>query len=108
MKFRTQFAILHNNWNAGRKVKVATTSSGEAWFKRVFPKLQKKWVAKPIYEEKTHGFVEELMRDTISLKHGEIEVPVAPLQKPVLPQNIAPTLQGSKQEIVSQHMSRFL
>lgn len=45
------------------------------------------------------------MRDTVLLKQGVINV--APLQRPVLPVNIAPTSRGNKQEIIDQHMSRF-
>lgn len=103
MKCRTQLAIIDNNWNAGREV--ATTEAGEARFKCVYPKLQKKWVAKPIYEEKSYQFVQDLIRDTIRLKQGAIDVP--PLQRPALPANIAPTPRGNKEDIIEQHMSRF-
>ena len=74
-------------------------------YKCVYPKLQKKWVAKPIYEEKSYQFVKELMIDTILMKQGEIQV--APLQVPAIPANIAPVARGSKQDIISQHTSRF-
>ena len=103
MRCRTQLAVIDNNWNAGRNV--ATTESGEERFKCVYPKFQKKWVAKPIYEEKSYQFVEDLMRDTVLLKQGAINV--APLQTPVLPANIAPTPRGNKKEIIEQRMSRF-
>ena len=91
------------HWNAGREV--ATTEAGDSRFKCVYPKLQKKWVAKPMYEEKSYQFVDYLIRDTILLKQGAINVP--PLQKPVLPANIAPTPRGNKEDIIEQHMSRF-
>ena len=103
MKCRTQLAIIDNNWNAGREV--ATTEAGDPRFKCVYPKLQKKWVAKPMYEEKSYQFVDYLIRDTILLKQGAINVP--PLQRPVLPANIAPTPRGNKEDIIEQHMSRF-
>ena len=66
MKCRTQVAIIDNNWNAGSEV--VTTEAGEARFKCVYPKLQKKWVGKPIYEEKSYQFVQDLIRDTIRLQ----------------------------------------
>ena len=50
-------------------------------------------------------FVDYLIRDTILLKQGAINVP--PLQRPVLPANIAPTPGGNKEDIIEQHMSRF-
>lgn len=71
----------------------------------VISQAQKKWVEKPIYEEISYQFVEELMRDAVLLKQGEINV--APLQGPVLPANIAPTPCGNKQEIIDQFTSSF-
>ena len=103
MKCRTQLAIIDNNWNAGREV--ATTEAGGARFKCVYPKLQKKWVAKPIYQEKSYQFVDDLIRDTILLKQGAIDVPL--LQRPALPANIAATPRGNKEDIIEHHMSRF-
>lgn len=94
-----------SDWQDNAERGVATTKSGEAHFNCVYPKLQKKWVEKPIYEEKSYQFVEELMRDAVLLKQGEINV--APLQGPVLPANIAPTPCGNKQEIIDQYMSSF-
>ena len=43
--------------------------------------------------------------DTSLMKQGEIQV--APLQVPGIPANIAPVARGNKQDIISQHMSRF-
>ena len=57
-----------------------------------------------MYEEKSYQFVDYLIRDTILPKQGAINVP--PLQRPVLPANIAPTPQ-KKEDIIEQHMSRF-
>ena len=107
MKCRTQLAIIDNNWNSGREV--ATTEAGGARFKCVYPKLQKKWVAKPIYEDKSYLVIYEdksyLVRDTILLKQGAINIP--PLQRPLLPANIAPNPRGNKEDIIKHHMSRF-
>ena len=60
---------------------------------------------KSIYEEKSYQFVDDLIRDTILLKQGAINVP--PLQRPLLPANIAPTSRGNKEAIIERHMSRF-
>ena len=103
MKSRTQLAIIDHNCTVGRGV--ATTMSGEQRYKCVYPKLQKQWVAKPVYEEKSFQFVQDLLHDTISLKLGVIDVPQ--LERPALPQNIAPTPRGSKQDLVARQVSRF-
>lgn len=95
---------LDHNANAGRAI--ATTEAGEARYKCVFPKLQKQWVAKPIFENKSYQFVEDLMNDTILHKNGELNAP--PLERPVLPQNIAATPRGNKEDIIAKHVSRFV
>ena len=68
-----QLAVIDHNGNVGRGV--ATTISGDEGYKCVYPKLQKQWVAKPLYEEKLYQFVHNLMGDAILLKKGETEVP---------------------------------
>lgn len=103
MVSRTQLAVIDHNCNVGRGV--ATTASGDERYKCVYPKLQKQWVAKPIYEEKTYQFVHYLLRDTILLKEGEIEAPA--LERPNLPKNIAPNPRGNKGDIIERHVSRF-
>ena len=100
MVCRTQLAVIDPNCYVGRGV--ATTASGEDCYKCVYPKLQKQWVVKPIYEEKTSQFV---LRDAILLKKSEIEV--LPLERPHLPQNIAPYPYGSKEDLIARHVSRF-
>ena len=95
MQCHTQQAIIDNNCNARREV--ATTEAGEAQFKCVYPKLQKK---------KSYQFIDDLLRDTTLLKEGAINVP--PLQRPVLPANIAPTPRGNKQDIIKQYQGHNL
>ena len=58
---RTQLAVIDHNWNVGGDI--ATTISGEECHGSVYPKLQKKWVAKPMYKEKTYQFVPDLLSD---------------------------------------------
>ena len=103
MPSRTQLAVIDHNFNVGRGV--ATTTSGDENYKCVYPKLQKQWVAKPIYREKSYQFVHNLLSETILLKKGEIEVP--DLERPHLPQNIAPNPRGNKEDIIARHVSRF-
>ena len=98
-----QLAVIDHNCNVGRGV--ATTTSGDEHYKCVYPKLQKQWVAKPIYREKSYQFVHNLLSETILLKKGEIEVP--DLERPHLPQNIAPNSRGNKKDIIARHVSRF-
>ena len=49
--------------------------------------------------------VGRLLSDIILLKKGEIEVP--DLERPHLPQNIAPNPRGNKEDIIARHVSRF-
>ena len=58
---RTQLAVIDHNWNVGGDI--ATTISGEECHGSVYPKRQKKWVAKPMYKEKTYQFVPDLLSD---------------------------------------------
>ena len=103
MVSRTQFGVIDHNCNVGRGV--ATSTSGDYCYKCVYPKLQKQWVAKPIYEEKSYQFVHDLLSDTTLLKKGEIEVP--DLGRPHLPQNVAPNPHGNKDDVIARHVSRF-
>ena len=48
MVSRTQLAVIDHNCNVGREI--ATAISGEERCRCVYPKLQKKWVAKPIIQ----------------------------------------------------------
>ena len=66
MVSRTQLAVIDHNCNVGRGV--ATTTSRDESYKCVYRKLQKQWVAKPIYEEKSYQFVHDLLSDTILMK----------------------------------------
>ena len=81
MVSRTQLAVIDPNCNVGKGE--STTASGDECYKCVYPKLQKQWVVKPIYEEKTSQFVHDLLRDAILLKKCAIEV--LPLERPHLP-----------------------
>ena len=78
---RTQLAVIDPYCNVGKGE--STTASGDECYKCIYPKLQKQWVVKPIYEEKTSQFVHDLLRDAILLKKGVIEV--LPLERPHLP-----------------------
>jgi len=51
---RTQLAVMDHNTNSDRQ---QATSKGENRYKVVFPKNRKTWVAKPIPQEKSFGFV---------------------------------------------------
>lgn len=103
MKSRTQLAIIDHNSNARRGV--ATTMAGEQRYKCVLKKLQKQWVAKPVYAAKSYQFVQDLLCDPVSLKQGDLNVP--PLTTPALPQNSVPTSLGSQEDIIACHVSRF-
>jgi len=54
MVARAQLSALDHNANCGRKQAVVQSGprAGEARYKVSFPKVQKRWVAKPIKEKK--------------------------------------------------------
>ena len=67
-------------WGEGWPPPLLEISATSVYIQR----LQKQWVAKPIYEEKSYQFVHDLLSDIILLKKGENEVP--DLERPYLPQ----------------------
>lgn len=96
---RTQLAILDHNTNVNRNQ--AKDANGNLRYRVVFPKRTKDWIAKPIREEKSHTWREEILRIA----------PTKPPQnnehRPNLPQNIASKERPPKQEVIDRHVSRF-
>ena len=64
MVAQTQLAVIDHNSNTGRKQATVTRgkkNEGNIKYKLVFPKGQKKWVAKPVKTRKSYSFVKDLM-----------------------------------------------
>ena len=63
MVARNRLAVTDHNSNTGRKQATVTRgkNKGDMKYKSVFPKGQKKWVAKPVKTRKSYSFVEGLM-----------------------------------------------
>ena len=101
MLARTTLAVLDHNHNTGRKQK--TTADGDLRYKLVFTKASAKWVAKPIYENKTYEHVWHLMNGVVEQQERHL---LAPVESSHL-QNIAPVPASPKQEMISKHLSRF-
>jgi len=99
-------AVLDHNSNVGRPQ--ATIQSGQQQgqlrYDLVCPKGRKTWVAKPIYETKSYDYVTKLIEDVVETC-GEGKPP----KMPVRPQaaNIATEEKPDKQQVISQHRSRF-
>ena len=70
MVARTQLAVIDHNSNTGRKQATVTRgkNKGNMKYKLVFPKGQKKWVARPVKTRKSYSFVEDLMETVFSFE----------------------------------------
>ncbi|XP_072017744.1 LOW QUALITY PROTEIN: uncharacterized protein [Amphiura filiformis] len=93
MVARSRLAAMDHNFNVGRKqavVKKQTAKSapaGEKRFQLVHAKQNKKWVAKPIFEEKSYRHVDDLMKEVLHRKVVSNKTSDS-FQPPVLPPNI--------------------
>ena len=123
MQARIELAILDHNYNTQRKQ--ATTkdgtkiiilhlclmyifTEGKVRYLIVFPKGRKSWVAKPILKEKDYTHLCHIMEDVVQLRLDEHRQELFDYDKPdFIPQNIASIEQPPKQEVITQHISRF-
>ena len=78
---------------------------GEERYKLVFPKGRKDWVAKPVLNNKSYEFVNDLMYDVVTSKlekrHHSLVLPQN------IPRNIAPKPRPEKSVVISRHKSQF-
>ena len=110
MVARTQLAALDNNHNTGRNQAVIQKGprSGEARYRKCFPKMHKRWVVKPVLEKKSYTFLPELQLKVLQLCEGGMEVAhIAPIDEVDLPRNIASVPAPDKGELIQRHRSRF-
>ncbi|XP_072047510.1 uncharacterized protein [Amphiura filiformis] len=116
MVVRTKLAAIDNNHNTGRaqaRVKRKTKHSGPVGslrFKIVNPKAKKKWIAKPIFEKKSYGYVYDMLAGVLVKKllnkkgtSTDIFDPPADAMK----ENIASVANPGKEAVVEAHISRF-
>jgi hypothetical protein len=75
--------------------------------KVVFPKSKKKWVAKPILEDKMYTHVFEMMVAVVDRKVHGPKSNLSEYRVPDLPSNIATVDRPPKSEVVAAHCSRF-
>jgi hypothetical protein len=101
MTARTALAVLDHNNSTGRKQK--QTSDGEPRYRFVFPKSSSKWVAKPLYEDKTFQHVWHMMHCVVEQQRSHLLSPVVPTHS----QNIAKIAIPPKHELLAQQHSRF-
>ena len=108
MVARTQLAVIDHNSNTGRNQATVTRgkNKGEKKYKLVFPKGQKKWVAKPIKIEKSYSFVQDLMESVFFMKNDTTDD--EDVTTSCLPKNIAPIPRPSREEVITAHRTRML
>ena len=88
-------------------------NKGNMEYKLVFPKGQKKWVAKPVKTRNSYSFVEDLMEAVFSFEDTKTDdrdttddednttTPAS------IPKNIAPITRPSRKEIITAHKTRM-
>ena len=108
MVARTQLAVIDHTSNTGRNQATVTRgkNKGEKKYKLVFPKGQKKWVAKPIKIEKSYSFVQDLMESVFFMKNDTTDD--EDVTTSCLPKNIAPIPRPSREEVITAHRTRML
>ena len=109
MRARTQLACLDYNNNCA--CQQSTTKDGERRWKIVFPKS--KWIAKPIYRNKTHNYIHELMETVYETKEqlSSSSLPECMAlysgQPLGLPVNIATEEQPCRDDVIVTHCSQM-
>ena len=110
MVARTQLAAIDNNRNTGRNQAVVQKDprSGEARYRKCFPKMHKRWVVKPVLQTKNYAFLPELQLKVLEICEGGMEAAgVEPMEEVELPRNIASVPAPDKRELIERHRSRF-
>jgi len=107
MMARTQLAALDHNHNTGRQQAIIKKGdrAGELRYRQKYPKMHKRWVVKPVLEEKSYAFIDELKTNMLRMCQGDIDI--EPLDEVDLPKNIAKTPATNKQDLIQKHRSRF-
>ena len=115
MVARTHLAVIDHNSNTGRKQATVTRgkNKGNIKYKLVFPKGQKKWVAKPVKTRKSYSFVEDLMEAVFSFEDTKTDDKDTTDDEDntttpaTISKNIAPIPRPSREEIITAHKTRM-
>ena len=107
MVARARLAALDHNANANRDQATVRSgeNAGELRYKLSFPKVHKRWVVKPIKEEKNYDHVSKMVKDVINA--CERKPTTDSITRVNLPRNIASKPRPDKAELFLQHRSRF-
>ena len=107
MVARTQLAALDNNANAERPQALVQSGehAGQKRYKACFPKAHKRWVVKPISEKKSYQYLSALLAQVLErCQAGNAVTEPLPV---ALPRNIASEPAPPKEDLISNHHSRF-
>ena len=106
MVARTQLAVLDHNHNVNRRQAVVHKGAnhGELRFNVVCPKQRKNWVAKPIREPKSYGYVKDIMEEVLTKESQNLDYRYMPV---VQVRCIAPIPKPPKQDVIARHKSRM-
>ena len=63
MNARAQLTALDHNHNVGRKQ--AKRSDGQLRYTIVYPKQKNDWLARPVYEKKSYGYLQDMLNDCV-------------------------------------------
>ena len=102
MYARTQLAVLDHNSGIGRKQ--ATTQDGTPRVKTQFSKVSNQWVVKDIRESKNKTYIRDIIDE---IKNPSDEHIRQNKKLEVIPENIAPTQNPGKKELLRSKQSRF-
>ena len=70
MNARAQLTALDHNHNVGRKQ--AKRSDGQLRYTIVYPKQKNDWLARPVYEKKSYGYLQDMLNDCFRYTEGDL------------------------------------
>ena len=105
MVARTQLAANNADAERPQAVVLSDEHAGEKRCKACFPKAHKRWVVKPISQKKSYQYLSALL--TQVLERCEAGNAVAEPLPVALPRNIASEPAPPKEDLISNHRSRF-
>ncbi|XP_068089927.1 uncharacterized protein [Hyperolius riggenbachi] len=112
MEARTKLAVLAHNRNAGRLQavvkypKLTSQPQGTTRTRLEFPRSQKKWVVRKVFEKMDFGHVYPILTDTIRIVTGDLQSTWVS-RKSSLPPNIARLEKPEKEVAVAAQLTRF-
>ncbi|XP_077061034.1 uncharacterized protein LOC143714003 [Siphateles boraxobius] len=110
MQARTMLAVMDHNENHETQQEQAKTECGLQRHNVVFQKQSKQWIARPVYQETTQTFRNNMMDAVIqrrldpSVKYQD---PLSHFKVPRLAANIARVSKPWKEDVIAGHTSRF-